>query len=158
MSNLKGSIITGLFFLCFSGIVTAQNIESSLEENIRNKVDSVFQEMLEAAGNLDIAALKNGVDDSYHAGFITNGTYYADFENLMENFENRIQGLSRQQFNINEKRITVLSEKLVLLSTHGDVSASLSNGQIINSNFFWSFVFEKTDNGWKVIQSHQSAQ
>jgi len=30
------------------------------------------------------------------------------------------------------------------------------NGQTFNVKFFWSFVFEKINNNWKVVHSHQS--
>ncbi|MBK7131625.1 MAG: nuclear transport factor 2 family protein [Bacteroidales bacterium] len=54
------------------------------------------------------------------------------------------------------KKITVLSERIVLVTASGNANVELNTGQTFNVTFFWSFVYEKINNDWKVIQSHQS--
>ncbi|NJK86026.1 MAG: nuclear transport factor 2 family protein [Bacteroidales bacterium] len=66
------------------------------------------------------------------------------------------RGISQQKISISEKKITVLSDKIALLTAHGTSKASLPDGREISVNFLWSFAFEKMDNQWKVIHSHQS--
>jgi hypothetical protein len=66
------------------------------------------------------------------------------------------QGVGQQDISIKEKKITVLSNKIVLMTVSGVSMANLPDGREITVNFQWSFVFEKINNSWKVIHSHQS--
>lgn len=64
--------------------------------------------------------------------------------------------LVKQSIAIQKEKVTVLSDTIVLLTAYGEAKIDVSNGSSFSANFYWSFVYEKTDNNWKVIQSHQS--
>lgn len=133
-----------------------QDITSPQKSKIEKQIDSIFHTMIKAAENLDYDKLSAGVDDRYNAGFITNGSYFTKYDSLVNILKTNIQDGARQSITIQKEKITVLSDRVVLLTACGDTKVELNSGQTFNVKFLWSFVFEKINNDWKVIQSHQS--
>jgi hypothetical protein len=152
-------IIISISFLLSFGFVTqskGQTPSKGQTELIKNQVDSIFQKMVVYAEKLDFNELSSGVDDTHKAGFITNGKYYTDYSSLIDDVKLTAQGISHQDISIKEKKITVLSDNIVLMTASGVSSAYIDDGRKIAVNFLWSFVYERIDNNWKVIYSHQS--
>lgn len=148
-------IITLLLF----GFVYSSNgqiLYSIQNPKIENQIDSIFQEMLTFAEKLDYDELSKGVDDRYRTGFISNGKYYQDYAALIDFIKSRIQGVSEQSLETSDKKITILTNNIVLLTATGIAKTKLDDGRVFNNDFHWSFVFEKIKNNWKVIHSHQS--
>jgi hypothetical protein len=127
-----------------------------MKEKIENHVDSVFHSMIKAAEKLDYDKLTTGVDDRNYAGFIVNGAYYTEYETLSDLLKSNVQVGSKQSIAIKNKKITVLSDKIVLVTATGKADVVINVNQSFSSNFLWSFVYEKVKDEWKVIQSHQS--
>lgn len=154
----KLTVISIIFLLTFGLITQAegQTLSNQQTERIKNQVDSMFQKMLVFAEKLDFNVISSGVSDKHAAGFIANDKYYARYSSLIEEMKTNTRGISRQDISIREKKITVLSDKIVLLTASGLAKAILDDGREIAADFHWSFVFEKMDNDWKVIFSHQS--
>lgn len=153
-------ITISIFCLLSFGFITqseAQSISSSQTGLIKDQVDAVFKGMVASAEKLDFKELSSGVDDTHAAGFIANGKYYASYSALAKETESLAQGINKQNISFNEKAITVLSDKIVLLTASGVSKAELDDGRVLVVNFQWSFLYEKIDNNWKVIHSHQSA-
>ena len=112
--------------------------------------------MVKAAENLDYDQISKGVDDRYNAGFIVNGTYYAKYDTLITILKSNLRSGTKQSITLQNKKITVLSERIVLLTASGETNVELSTGQSFQAKFTWSFVYEKFNNDWKVIFSHQA--
>ena len=156
---MKQLIIISISFLLSIGFTEqskGQTLSKRQTELIKNQVDSIFQEMLVFAEKLDFDELSSGVDDTHGAGFITNGKYYSEYSSLIEDVKLNAQGISQQDISIKEKKITVLSKDIVLMTASGVAKANLNDGRELATDFHWSFVYEKIDNKWKVIYSHQS--
>lgn len=145
------SLIIGLI-----GPSSGQNISNQQKIKIEEQVDSVFHRNIKSAEQLEFDQLSQSVDDRHHAGFIVNGSYYAQYDSLINNVKARSQGIAKQIITIREEKITLLSDRIALLTAYGDAKAEVNDGNTFTSKFFWSFVYEKTGNDWKVIQSHQS--
>ena len=158
----KKKTVAAIFFglilpgLCY--IANGQSLSAEVAKRIIDEVDSEFTIMVKAAETLDINILYSGVDDRLKAGFITNGNYFSDFSRLMEDFKSKLGGISGQKIVLEKKKITPLSEHFALLTATGESTVSLSSGSPFSNRFFWSFVYEKIGNNWKVIQSHQSGE
>jgi len=135
----------------------AQSISNPQKRTIEAQVDSVFHDNIKAAERLDYDYLSRSVEDKYRAGFIVNGAYFARYDSLINNLKGRSQRIAKQTITIRKQKITVLSESIVLLTAYGDTNVEVKDGNTFTANFFWSFVYEKTGNSWKVIQSHQSS-
>ena len=156
---MKNFLIILIFFLQVSILAIpaeAQSLTGQKAESIKNEVEALFKEMLINAEKLDYSKLSMGVDDKHSAGFIVNGKYYSKYSSVIDDMESGAQGISRQDISIKEKKTTVLSDQIVLMTVSGTSRATLNDDQEIVVNFHWSIVYEKIDNYWKVIHSHQS--
>jgi hypothetical protein len=133
-----------------------QNMANQQISKIEKQVDSVFHSMIKTAEKLDYDKLSKGVDDRNNAGFIVNGTYYSEYDVLANLLKANVQDGSKQSITITKEKITVLTERIVLITASGNANVQINSNQSFTSNFLWSFVYEKIGDEWKVIQSHQS--
>lgn len=145
-----------LLIIGFNGSSKGQSMSNVQKSKIEKQVDSIFHTMIKAAENLDYNKISTGVDDRHNVGFIVNGIYYTKYDSLINTLKANLRSGTKQSIVIQNKKITVLSENIVLLTASGDSNIELPNGQTLNVKFLWSFVYEKIKNDWKVIQSHQS--
>ena len=139
-----------------NGQLKGQNLTNIQKSKIEKQVDSIFLDMVKAAENVDYDKISVGVDDKYNAGFIVNNSYYSKYDSLIGILKANLRSGTKQIITFQNKKITVLSESIVLLTASGNANVELNTGQSFNVKFFWSFVYEKFNNDWKVIQSHQS--
>ena len=148
--------LIGFLVLGFNLQLKGQNLTNQQKSEIEKQVNSTFQGMVKAAENLDYDKISTGVDDKYNAGFIVNNSYFEKYDALITVLKANLQTGTKQRITIQNKKITVLSDSIALLTASGDSNVELNSGQSFNVKFLWSFVFEKSNNDWKVIQSHQS--
>lgn len=142
--------------LGFTKHSTGQNISNQGKTSIEQQIDSVFHQNIMAAEHLDYDKLSEVVDDKYKAGFISNGTYFSQYDSLVNRVKERSGRIAKQTITIRKQKITVLTEHIALLTAYGDANVELNDGNTFGVRFFWSFVYERSGNEWKVIQSHQS--
>jgi hypothetical protein len=140
----------------FNGQSKGQSLSNLQKSTIEKQIDSTFQTTVKAAENVDYDKISIGVDDKYNAGFIVNNSYYAKYDSLITVLKANVRSGTKQRIIIHQKKITVLSEDIALLTASGDSNLELPNGQNFNIKFLWSFVYARINNDWKVIQSHQS--
>jgi len=133
-----------------------QSLSSQSITLIKNEVDSVFHSAIKAAENLDYDQISKGVSDKYNAGFILNGSYYTTYSSMISVLTSNLQAGAKQKIAIQNEKISVLTPNIVLLTATGNAKVDLNTGQSFTSTFFWSFVYEKINGQWKVVQSHQS--
>ena len=156
MTRILTFVWIGFFLFGLIEYSTGQVISNQQKAKIEEQVDSVFHDNIKSAERLDFDRLTQGVDDKYHAGFILNGTYYATYDSLINIVKSRSQNIVKQVITIQKEKLAVLSDRIVLLSAYGEAKADANDGNTFTAKFFWSFVYEKMDNEWKVVQSHQS--
>ncbi len=153
-------IVISIFCLLsfgFTSTLAGQSISSNQTELIKSQVDSIFLGMVSSAEKLDFEDLNSGVNDTRRAGFISSGKYYASYSTLAEETKSLARGISEQDISFKDKTITVLSDKMALVTASGVSKVYLEDGRELVVNFQWSFLYEKIDNNWKVIHSHQSS-
>jgi hypothetical protein len=150
------SFLCSLMFLVVNTAYT-QKLSEKQRIKIENELETAFEEALKNGENLDVDKITLSVDDEYKAGHIVNGAYYNSFESLMLIFKSGIQNMDRQEFNIEEKKITVLAKDIAIISAAGKAKIYLNSGESFNAGFAWTFVYKNTNNVWKVIHSHRSS-
>lgn len=154
-TTLTFTLVTLLLFGSVEKLI-GQNMTTLQKSKIETQVDSIFRTMVKAGEIVDYDKLSLGVDDRHKAGFIVNNSYYKEYNTLIGVLKANQGSITGQSISIQNKKITVLSDRIVLLTASGVSQVDLSTGQSFNINFLWSFVYEKVNNDWKVIQSHQS--
>ena len=157
MKKVHFLILTSILVFALTEISNAQRLSDQKKVLIEQQIDSVFQASVKVAEQIDYNELSKGVDDRHNAGFIVNRSYYPQYKLLIEKLKEIQPEGARQSISVDTKKITVLSEKIALLTASGTAKGELGSGQTFNAGFLWSFVYEKIDNKWKVIQSHQSS-
>jgi len=145
-----------LIALIIPASVRAQNLSGRKKEKILEEVEIAFQDGLRTGENLDADKLARSIDDSPDAGHIVNGVFYSSFEPVAQNVRNGMQRLNRLQYEINNKKITVLSKNTAIVAVSGQSSSESTSGQTFKTSFAWTFIYRKTGDQWKVIHSHQS--
>ena len=152
----------GVFFcfllICLFNTTKGQTVPFKSNPGIEKEIDAAFLNSIKAAESFDVPKLINDVYDSHRAGFIFNGNYFDDFDDIANILKSREPGSVKQVIIVMKKKITVLAENIALVTASGVASVEVNGGNPFNSNFFWTFVYEKINNEWKVIQSHQSSK
>ena len=146
-----------VFFFVFIGNSMGQKLTDQQKEKAEADVGAIIKTMVKSAEILDYDALSKGVDDQNHAGFIVNNGYYANYDSLTNLLKGRAGGVSKQQIAFQKQKITALTENVVLVTAIGDSTIDLANGTQFQIKFYWTFVYQKIDGQWKVVQSHQSS-
>lgn len=155
MNHLKNQILIIAFaLLAISTNVNSQELTNSQKDKITSEINTAFEKSINAYENLSIPELAECVSDSLSAGFIGNGFFYQSFEKLKEDSENSMTGLKSQKINVVNKKITVLSDKVALLTASGNFSVNIEDGRVINGKFAWTFVYTKINDSWKIIHTH----
>ena len=157
MTKAFSFALMGFLLLGINEYSSGQSISNQQKIKIEVQVDSLFHDNIIAAEQLEYDRLSRGVDDMHQAGFIVNGSYFAQYDSLMNSLKVRSQRIVKQHITIQKEKITVLSDRIVLLAAYGDTKVEINDGNNFTAKFFWSFVYEKIGKDWKVIQSHQSS-
>lgn len=150
------SFLSSVIFLVVN-TAYSQKLSEKQRIKIENELEKVFEEALRDGEKLDVDRISSGVDDRHKAGHIVNGDYYSSFDSLMTVFVSGIKNIDRQEFNIQEKKITILAKDIAIISAAGKAKIYLNSEKSFDAGFAWTFVYENTDNGWKVIHSHRSS-
>jgi len=157
MAKAYSFVLMGFLVLCVNEHSNGQSISNQQKTKIEVQVDSLFHQSIIAAERLEYDQLSESVDDIHQAGFIVNGIYFSQYDSLMNSLKARSQRIVKQHITIQKEKITVLSDRIVLLTAYGDTKVEVNDGNTFTAKFFWSFVYEKIGKDWKVIQSHQSS-
>jgi len=126
------------------------------KENIITEINAIFEKSIKASEKLDITGITENVDDTLRTGFIDNGVYFNSFDILMEGFKEAVKGIESQRMIIVDKKTTVLSCDVVLLTTSGNYETKIEDGRILKGKFAWSFLYAKINDEWKIVHSHMS--
>lgn len=148
-----------LFIVLFIGInidSKSQELTSVQKNKISSEINALFEKSIKAGENLDVSAIIGNVNDTLKTGFIDNGFYFSTFNEVMNGFNEGVKGCKSQKMEIINKKLTIFSDKIVLLTASGNYSATLDDGRILNGKFAWTFVYSKINDTWKVIHSHMS--
>ncbi len=156
MKNLLTIVLACFLIIGFLEQSNGQNLTSQQKSKIEKEVDSVFHSMIKAAESLNYDKLSTGVDDRYNAGFIVNSVYFPTYDSLARIMKANTQDGASQSIKIQKEKITVLSDRIALLTASGNAKVEINPYQTFSTKFLWSFVYEKIGNEWKVVQSHQS--
>ncbi|MBN1846491.1 MAG: nuclear transport factor 2 family protein [Sedimentisphaerales bacterium] len=132
-------------------------LSAARRQAIHQAIQSLFQANLAAGEARDLARLQASVDDTYQAGFMTNGRWYSTFADCLDNVRTGFDRIQRLQYQVAEQRITVLSPTTALLTARGTFSATDAQDATFDGDFLWTFVYAKIDDAWKVVHSHQSS-
>ena len=153
---MKKIVLMFITFLWICSNVNSQELTRSQKDKITSEINTLFEKNVKSNESLDVSGLTESVSDALSSGFISQGVYYQSFEDLMKVVNNNMRGIKSIKTNISNKKITILSDSVAMLSASGNNSVALEDGRTFTSGFAWTFVYSKVDGKWKVIHSHMS--
>ena len=153
MKKISLFLVSGLIM---AASVYAQALSEGKMKNILDEVEAAFQDDLSTGEDLNADKLSESVDDGLNAGHIVNGVFFSSFDPILQRVSNGMQGLKSLEYDIRDKRITVLSKNAAIVAVSGHTNTESTSGQKFKTAFAWTFIYRKTGNQWKVIHSHQS--
>lgn len=143
-------------FLAVALSVHAQRVSEKKKTRILSELEVVFQDNLKTGEKLDADRLSESVDDTPGAGHILNGVFFASFDPILQQTRSNMRGLKSLQYEIQNKRVTVIADDAAIVAVSGKATAESTSGQRFTNSFAWTFIYRKTGGQWKVIHSHQS--
>lgn len=133
----------------------------SREENdrITKEVESVINSIFDGWKHLDVnKAFKESFSDSPEFTYIgVDGSImnYTDFFNLAKK---EFDSQKSAEININEKKIHVISNNVVVVSLNYTGSFFSTDTKLTFPNCGGTYVFNKIEGKWKVVHFHESIQ
>lgn len=156
---MKIALIISIKCILLFGVLP-QTIGQSMSNQqinlIESQIDSLFQLMINQIEKKEYEKMTKAFDDRRLTGIISNGTYYTNYSTIADNAKTMASNVKNHSFTLEQKKTTVLSDRIVLLTASGTTNIIFNNGNEFRGNVAWSFVYEKIDNNWKVIHSHES--
>lgn len=146
------SILITSFCISLNGY--SQELTTEQKGKITSEITMLFEKSIKAAETFDAKMLAETVDDSLRAGFIVNGQYFRSFDQVMDDFNEKIKGAKSQKLTVANKKITVLADNAASVTASGDYSMELEDGRTLTGRFAWTLVYSKVNRNWKIIHSH----
>ena len=124
---------------------------------IKQAVLETNEKMTRAANQLDVDTFFSHILDSSQCVIIQNGTVFKSRQEAMEAVKRGFAGMTRIDRRFNDPQVTVLSPDAALLTAEGSVSATLTDGRVMDGGHFAvSLVFVRRDGQWKLLHGHYS--
>ncbi|WP_163176277.1 nuclear transport factor 2 family protein [Bacteroides sp. 51] len=139
---------------CISLNAYSQELTAEQNEKITSEIATLFENSVKASESFDSELLADNVDDSLKAGFIINGHFFRSFDQVMNDFKEKIRGCKSQKMHVVNKKITVLADNAALVTASGNYSMALEDGRTLTGRFAWTLVFSKANGSWKIVHSH----
>ena len=118
------------------------------------EVEAAHGAMLTAARAVDAEAFARMLSDDGRLLF--NGTHMSNAEGA-DVARRAYAGLSAQEVDVIDQRVTVLGPEAAVVSGHGRVTAiDTSGGRDEPIGLAWTFVWARRDGAWRIVDSHQS--
>jgi len=131
---------------------------STGQQGIEDAIRAVHQQMLHAAGDLDVDALYAYVLDTETPPIVENTRLAPNRSAAIQNTQEGLQGLRSLTYAYTREHITVLSPTAALWVGEGRASATLEDGRVITAPFTESIVFIQRDGQWRILHAHRSTQ
>jgi len=154
MKSLSYFLLILITSFCVSLNGYSQELTTEQKEKITFEIATLFDKSIRAAETFDGKMLNDNVDDSLRAGFIVGRQYFSYFDQVMDDFNEKIKGCKSQKQNVRNKKITVLADNAALVVASGDYSMALEDGRTLTGWFAWTLVYSKVNGNWKIVHSN----
>lgn len=152
-------------FILFLGLLATVHVAAqqksampaSAEESVRKAVLETNAKMTAAADALDVDTFFSYILETDKGLIIQNGIIFKTRSEAMQAVKKGFTGLSKIDRHFDNPQVTVISPDVALLASEGTMSATLTDGRVIDSGrFAVSLVFVLKDNQWKLLHGHYS--
>jgi ketosteroid isomerase-like protein len=143
-------IIIGLFF------IGCQTSNSELSETIKSKITKeikdIHKNIIQAFNNHDAGKILNFIDQSDSLHYVEHTQVTVGWNTLKNGFEKWHKANQDLTIELNQSYVNVLSKDIAVLVAAGTISKKNLKIQ----KFTWTSVFQKKENGWKIVNAHEA--
>ena len=122
-------------------------------EMVRKSIDENTAAFIVAAETADAAGLYATLRDVHNLGFVNNGRIYPPQDSLLNAFEDVFRHIDSQEVEIRDRRVWVISPTAAVSTNLGHGTTTDSEGLVSEYEFIWTFVYQKLDDGWKMVMA-----
>ena len=124
---------------------------------IETEIMALTNQVLNAAENADALGLFKYHSNATEFIHIHNGARFTKGE-LVANYQDVYSGVEKQEIDVGQPMISVLSKDLVLVASQGTFKTFLKSGGSLSGDIAWTYVWERDRerDGWRLLHAHQS--
>jgi hypothetical protein len=143
-------IITGLFYI---GCQTSNSeLSETIKIKITNEIKNVHKFIIQAFNNHDAGKILSFIDQSDSLLYVEHTQVTIGWNTLKNGFEKWHKANPDLTIELNQSYVNVLSKDIAVLVAAGTISKN--NFKI--QKFTWTAVFQKKENGWKIVNAHEA--
>ena len=124
---------------------------------IEDEIMALTNEVLMAAERADALGLFKYHSSETDFVHIHNGARHTRRE-LVDNYQDVYSGVEKQEIDIGQPVISVLSKDVVVVASQGTFKTFLKSGGSLSGDIAWTYVWERdrTIDSWRLLHAHQS--
>ena len=124
---------------------------------IESEIMALTNEVLTSAEQADALGLFKYHSNDREFVHIHNGARFTRGE-LVSNYQGVYSGVEKQEIDIGQPVINVLSKDVVLVASQGTFKTYLKSGGTLSGDIAWTYVWERerTSDAWRLLHAHQS--
>jgi ketosteroid isomerase-like protein len=156
MKTFYRNVFIIFIMLIFGCLQQKQNFVEKENEMIKKEVKEQFNQLISALNNLDSLVWSEFYSkDEFLSAFVSTD-FYADRGEFIDSIAHYFSLRENQYVEPLELQISVLTPKLVLMTSQEKIEMRLKNGENIKSKHVLTLIWKKEQGGWKIIHSHES--
>ncbi|MCX6179365.1 MAG: nuclear transport factor 2 family protein [Chlorobiales bacterium] len=133
-----------------------QTVSETEKEVIKKEVKEQFNHLITAINQLDGSAWSEYYSKNEFVSAIAGTDFYAERSAWVGIITNYFSTRERQHVEPVEVRVTALSRNLALMTSEEKSEMELKNGPNMKSKHFFTMLWKKEQDGWKIVHSHES--
>jgi uncharacterized protein (TIGR02246 family) len=157
---MKLTLAIGLALFMLSGCGKQEPARMTPQEQdaVKKEITQVIDQQIQAASKLDADALMQSYWNSPDFILLSSNGSMADYQQMKNGTAEMYKSLSALKFTTIRNEFRFLPGNIVICAWLGKCDATFKNDDRATfDSYAITFVFQKLDNHWKIIYSHESA-
>jgi uncharacterized protein (TIGR02246 family) len=157
---MKLTLAIGLALFMLSGCGKQEPARMTPQEQdaVKKEITQVIDQQIQAASKLDADALMQSYWNSPDFILLSSNGSMADYQQMKNGTAEMYKSLSALKFTTIKDEFRFLPGNVVICSWLGKCEATFkTDDRATFDSYAITFVFQKLDNQWKIIHSHESA-
>lgn len=144
--------------LLLAACTTNKSMTDDQKAAIRNEATMVVKEMFDALAVSDYKKMVSLCENCDDFTFILSCEVY-NYQSVMAVVRAMLPGVEKQTFDTKYEKYTVIDPTCFIYNWHGRNGVYMKSGEAsVEEDYFATYVFRKTEDGWKLFNGHESAR
>lgn len=126
------------------------------QETVKKEIQDQFNSCLQQINQLNAGAWSEYYSRDEFVSAIVGTDYYATRSAWVDLINNYFSMRERQHVELLEIQITALAPDLAIMTSQEKMELWLKNGENFKAKHFFTMIWKKEQDGWKILHSHES--